>query len=90
MILFTASCFCLLLVKFSTSQEANEIPNDIRPYEFAFNVVDFLHRFEKKGILSYILRKIKKAGKKFKFPARAKFEFLILNFLYNNNSERYF
>ncbi|XP_033215064.1 uncharacterized protein LOC117171661 [Belonocnema kinseyi] len=48
MIFFAMSCVFFLFVKFSTGQEANEIPNDIRPYEFAFNVVDFQHRFEKK------------------------------------------
>ncbi|XP_051172604.1 uncharacterized protein LOC127288930 [Leptopilina boulardi] len=32
----------------STSEDSNEILNDTRPYEFAFNVIDFQHRFEKK------------------------------------------
>lgn len=45
--IFLTVFYCIVVI--STAQETNEIVNDVRPYEFAFNVVDFQHRFEKKG-----------------------------------------
>lgn len=45
MIFVAIICGCL--VGLINAEDPNEIANDIRPYEFAFNVIDFQHRFEK-------------------------------------------
>lgn len=47
MIFVAIICGCL--VGLINAEDPNEIANDIRPYEFAFNVIDFQHRFEKQG-----------------------------------------
>jgi len=42
-------CNLLCLLCYLIAQHRT-IADDIRPYEFSFNIVDFQHRFEKKGI----------------------------------------
>ena len=42
-------CDLLCLLCYLIAQHL-AVADDIRPYEFSFNIVDFQHRFEKKGI----------------------------------------
>ena len=54
--------WCLIIYFCANVNAQNQTENEIRPYEFAFNIVDFQHRSEKKGmqkVLWFFLNKVK-------------------------------